>query len=43
MEVVICLEQQHQEDDRKLIRKEKARLARLAATQVNTSGVRTLL
>ncbi|XP_041818973.1 centrosomal protein of 131 kDa [Chelmon rostratus] len=33
VEVVICLEQQHQEDDRKLIRKEKARLARLAATQ----------
>ncbi|XP_044035534.1 centrosomal protein of 131 kDa isoform X2 [Siniperca chuatsi] len=33
----ICLEQQHQENDRKLIRKEKARLARLAATQVNTS------
>ncbi|XP_071319375.1 centrosomal protein of 131 kDa isoform X2 [Trachinotus anak] len=32
----ICLEQQHQENDRKL-RKEKARLARLAATQLNTS------
>lgn len=36
-EADICLEQQHQENDRKLIRKEKARLARLAATQVNTS------
>ncbi|XP_023274591.1 centrosomal protein of 131 kDa [Seriola lalandi dorsalis] len=33
----ICLEQQHQENDRKLIRKEKARLARLAASQANTS------
>ncbi|XP_039990410.1 centrosomal protein of 131 kDa isoform X1 [Xiphias gladius] len=29
----VCLEQQHQEHNRKLIRKEKARLARLAATQ----------
>uniref|UniRef100_A0AAQ5XLZ4 Centrosomal protein 131 n=1 Tax=Amphiprion ocellaris TaxID=80972 RepID=A0AAQ5XLZ4_AMPOC len=34
--------QQHQESDRKLIRKEKARLARLAAAQVNTSDVRTV-
>ncbi|XP_070846317.1 centrosomal protein of 131 kDa isoform X2 [Chaetodon trifascialis] len=32
-EVDICLEQQHQENDRKLIRKEKARLARLTAAQ----------
>ncbi|XP_030255649.1 centrosomal protein of 131 kDa isoform X2 [Sparus aurata] len=36
-QVDICLEQQHQENERKLIRKEKARLARLAAAQVNTS------
>ncbi|XP_035517200.1 centrosomal protein of 131 kDa isoform X1 [Morone saxatilis] len=37
-DVDISLEQQqHQENDRKLIRKEKARLARLAATQANTS------
>ncbi|KAM8729300.1 centrosomal protein of 131 kDa isoform 1-T1 [Acanthopagrus schlegelii] len=35
-QVDICLEQ-HQENDRKLIRKEKARLARLAAAQENTS------
>ncbi|XP_034426066.1 centrosomal protein of 131 kDa isoform X2 [Hippoglossus hippoglossus] len=33
----ICLEQPHQENDRKLIRKEKARLARLAAVQVITA------
>ncbi|XP_054454922.1 centrosomal protein of 131 kDa [Anoplopoma fimbria] len=36
VEVDVCLVQQHQQNDRKLIRKEKARLARLAATQVNT-------
>ncbi|XP_039643658.1 centrosomal protein of 131 kDa isoform X2 [Perca fluviatilis] len=36
-EVDICPEQQHQQNDRKFIRKEKARLARLTATQVNTS------
>ncbi|XP_031170832.1 centrosomal protein of 131 kDa isoform X2 [Sander lucioperca] len=36
-EVDICPEQQHQQNDRKFIRKEKARLARLAATQVNMS------
>ncbi|XP_070707874.1 centrosomal protein of 131 kDa [Pempheris klunzingeri] len=36
-EVDVCLEQQHQENDRRLIRKEKARLARLAANHVNTS------
>ncbi|XP_034715874.1 centrosomal protein of 131 kDa isoform X1 [Etheostoma cragini] len=36
-EVDICPEQQHPQNDRKIIRKEKARLARLAATQVNTS------
>ncbi|XP_078135438.1 centrosomal protein of 131 kDa isoform X2 [Sander vitreus] len=36
-EVDICPEQQHQQNDRKFIRKEKARLTRLAATQVNTS------
>ncbi|XP_034413876.1 centrosomal protein of 131 kDa isoform X1 [Cyclopterus lumpus] len=36
VEVDVCLVQQHQQDDRKLIRKEKARLARLAAAaQVN--------
>ncbi|XP_060883845.1 centrosomal protein of 131 kDa isoform X2 [Labrus mixtus] len=38
VEVDICLEQQQQENDRKLQRKEKARLARLAATQVDTPG-----
>ncbi|XP_034563406.1 centrosomal protein of 131 kDa isoform X2 [Notolabrus celidotus] len=38
-EVEVCVEQQqYQENDRKLIRKEKARLARLAATGVNTAG-----
>ncbi|XP_073346059.1 centrosomal protein of 131 kDa [Pagrus major] len=37
VQVDICLEQQHQENDRKMIRKEKARLARLAAAQVITS------
>ncbi|XP_029311356.1 centrosomal protein of 131 kDa isoform X2 [Cottoperca gobio] len=35
-EVDICLEQ-HQQNDRKLIRKEKARTSRLPATQVNKS------
>ncbi|XP_022069428.2 centrosomal protein of 131 kDa isoform X1 [Acanthochromis polyacanthus] len=35
----VCVEQQHQESDRKVIRKEKARLARLAAAQVNTSDL----
>ncbi|XP_033467299.1 centrosomal protein of 131 kDa isoform X1 [Epinephelus lanceolatus] len=35
-EADICVEQQHQQNDRKYIRKEKARLARLAASQVNT-------
>uniref|UniRef100_A0AAQ5XG39 Centrosomal protein 131 n=1 Tax=Amphiprion ocellaris TaxID=80972 RepID=A0AAQ5XG39_AMPOC len=35
----VSAEQQHQESDRKLIRKEKARLARLAAAQVNTSDL----
>uniref|UniRef100_A0A3Q1GRC3 Centrosomal protein 131 n=1 Tax=Acanthochromis polyacanthus TaxID=80966 RepID=A0A3Q1GRC3_9TELE len=30
----VCVEQQHQESDRKVIRKEKARLARLAAAQL---------
>ncbi|XP_040885197.1 centrosomal protein of 131 kDa isoform X2 [Toxotes jaculatrix] len=29
----VCLEQQHQDTDRKLIRKEKARMARVAASQ----------
>uniref|UniRef100_UPI0037E99F19 centrosomal protein of 131 kDa isoform X2 n=1 Tax=Semicossyphus pulcher TaxID=241346 RepID=UPI0037E99F19 len=38
-EVEVCVEQQQlQENDRKLIRREKARLARLAASQTNTSG-----
>ncbi|XP_028424125.1 centrosomal protein of 131 kDa isoform X2 [Perca flavescens] len=36
-EVDICPEQQHQQNDRKFIRREKARLARLAAPQVNMS------
>ncbi|XP_027144840.1 centrosomal protein of 131 kDa isoform X2 [Larimichthys crocea] len=36
-EVDVCLEQQHLENDRKLIRKEKTRLARLAANQTNSS------
>ncbi|KAG8008844.1 hypothetical protein GBF38_010485 [Nibea albiflora] len=36
-EVDVCLEQQHPENDRKLIRKEKTRLARLAANQTNSS------
>uniref|UniRef100_A0A8C2Z017 Centrosomal protein 131 n=1 Tax=Cyclopterus lumpus TaxID=8103 RepID=A0A8C2Z017_CYCLU len=41
VEVDVCLVQQHQQDDRKLIRKEKARLARLAAAaQVNAPEVR---
>ncbi|KAK1881666.1 Centrosomal protein of 131 kDa [Dissostichus eleginoides] len=34
---VVDLEQQHQHNDRRLIRKERARLARLAATQANIS------
>ncbi|XP_020506197.2 centrosomal protein of 131 kDa isoform X1 [Labrus bergylta] len=42
VEVDICLEQQQQENDRKLQRKEKARLARLAASQVDTPGVSEL-
>lgn len=42
-EVDICPEQQHQQNDRKFIRKEKARLARLAATQVNMSEVSSSL
>ncbi|KAM6964398.1 centrosomal protein of 131 kDa [Tautogolabrus adspersus] len=43
VEVDICLEQQqHQDNDRKLQRKEKARLARLAATQGDTPGVSEL-
>ncbi|KAL3051910.1 hypothetical protein OYC64_002018 [Pagothenia borchgrevinki] len=33
----VDLEQQHQHNDRRLIRKERARLARLAATQANIS------
>ncbi|XP_069579488.1 centrosomal protein of 131 kDa isoform X1 [Brachyistius frenatus] len=33
----MSVEQQHQESDRKPVRKEKARLARLAAAQLNTS------
>ncbi|TKS89379.1 Centrosomal protein of 131 kDa 5-azacytidine-induced protein 1 [Collichthys lucidus] len=36
-EVDVCLEQQHLGNDRKLIRKEKTRLARLAANQANSS------
>ncbi|XP_042364539.1 centrosomal protein of 131 kDa [Plectropomus leopardus] len=37
VEADVCPEQQHQQNDRKLNRKEKARLARLAASQVNSS------
>lgn len=41
-QVEICLEQQDQESERKLIRKEKARLTCHASTQVNKCCMDTL-